>query len=214
MGTDFFDELGETLTRTAKELGERAELIYGTQKLRNKIASERRIIDKTMADLGNILYKSYTSGAELDENQRRLCEQIDQHFEEIEKCKESMANLRGKKICPSCKETVDRSVAFCPHCGASCPDPEPESATAEEDIVEDVADFAERAAEVAENFAEKTAEAAEDLAGKTAEAAEDLAGRAAGAAENFAEKAAEVVEDLAEKAERAADKMEETSEKE
>lgn len=203
MGTDFFDELGETLTRTAKELGERAELIYGTQKLRNKISSERRIIDKTMADLGNILYKSYTSGAELDENQRRLCEQIDQHFEEIEKCKESMANLRGKKICPSCKETVDRSVAFCPHCGASCPDPEPESATAEEDIVEDVADFAERAAEVAE-----------DLAGKTAEAAEDLAGRAAEAAENFAEKAAEVVEDLAEKAEKAADKMEETSEKE
>lgn len=168
MGTEFFDELGETLTRTAKGLGERAELIYETQKLRNKISSEDRVIDKIMADLGNILYKSYASGAELEENQRILCEQIDQHFEQIAKYKEAMANLRGRKICPSCQTAVDKTVSFCPHCGAACPTSE-----AEEDAG-DVVETPEETMEEAESAAEETAETVEEAEKAVeAEAAEE-----------------------------------------
>lgn len=58
-----------------------------------------------MADLGNILYKSYVSGAEPEENQKALCVQIDQHFEQIAKYKEALANLRaGKSVLPARKQ--------------------------------------------------------------------------------------------------------------
>ena len=42
MAKDFFGTLGETLTKTARELSGRAEEVYETQRLRNKISGEDR----------------------------------------------------------------------------------------------------------------------------------------------------------------------------
>ena len=50
MAKDFFGSLGETLTKTAKELSGRAEEVYETQRLKNKISGEERQIEKAMAD--------------------------------------------------------------------------------------------------------------------------------------------------------------------
>ncbi|MDO4337988.1 MAG: zinc ribbon domain-containing protein [Eubacteriales bacterium] len=124
MGTEFFDELGETITKTAKGLGERAELLYETQKLRGRISGEERMVHKTMEELGNILYKRYLKGEALDDEQRSLCEQIAMHKERILKYKDSLADMKGKKICPSCQRALDRDAAFCSYCGASCARPE------------------------------------------------------------------------------------------
>lgn len=135
MGTEFFDELGETITKTAKGLGERAEMLYEAQKLRNKISSEDRMIDKTMADLGNILYKRYLKGEVLGAKEMELCAQIDRHREEMWKYKDSLANMKGKKLCPACEKAVDKDAAFCSYCGAACPTPEPEE-EADNDAVE------------------------------------------------------------------------------
>ena len=48
MAKDFFEELGEAITKTAREIGGRAEVLYGTQKLKNKISGEERQIQKIM----------------------------------------------------------------------------------------------------------------------------------------------------------------------
>ena len=45
MAKDFFGSLGETLTKTAKELSGRAEEVYETQRLKNKISGEERQIE-------------------------------------------------------------------------------------------------------------------------------------------------------------------------
>lgn len=161
MGTDFFDELGETLSRTAREFGERAESLYETQKLRTKIAGEERAITKAMAELGKSLYRSYRNGRDLTEEQRAWCEQIDQHKEVIERFKAEMAGRKGKKICPSCGETVDLSVSFCPHCGAACTvqeqEEKTEDAAAEADI--DAKDPAESSEEKEEDTTDESAAA-------------------------------------------------------
>lgn len=142
MGTEFFDELGETITRTAKELGERAEMLYESQRIRNKLAGEERIIDKVMADLGNLIYKRYSDGETVDEELCVLCEEIDQHMQKIAEYKETMAGMRGQKICPSCQKAVDKDVSFCPYCGAACPNPEPEEAPEAEGDSEDAGEDA------------------------------------------------------------------------
>lgn len=151
MRTVFFDELGETLTKTAREFGVRAESLYETQKLRTKISGEERTINKLMADLGKTIYRAYAKGGDLTDEQKELCEKIAQHKEMIERCKAEMAGKKGKKICPSCKEAVDKAVAFCPYCGAACPTTEPEEAAG--DVAEESA--AEEAA--SEETAEETA---------------------------------------------------------
>lgn len=128
MAKDFFEELGEAITKTAREIGGRAEVLYGTQKLKNKISGEEGQIQKIMEELGKVLYRRYREGVPLDDLQRRLCEQIDQRMTRIEQYKEEMAGVRSKKVCPSCGTVVDQDAAFCHHCGAACTTKEKEEA--------------------------------------------------------------------------------------
>lgn len=126
MAKDFFGTLGETITKTARELSGRAEEVYETQRIRNRISGEKRQIEKAMADLGKIIYKRYKDGIPLDEEERTLCEQIDQRMEEIEKYKEQMNDVKGKRFCPSCGNPIGKYDAYCSACGAACPVQEPE----------------------------------------------------------------------------------------
>lgn len=148
MGTDFFDGIVKTFSKTAKELGKttkelgaRAEQTIETQKIRGKISGEERTIEKLKADLGDIIYKRHAEGEGIDGELSVICQEIDQHFLKIREFKDSAANLRGKKICPSCEREVDLSVSFCPYCGTPCPTPEPTESV--EDPVEEPVEASE-----------------------------------------------------------------------
>ena len=112
MAKDFFGSLGETLTKTAKELSGRAEEVYETQRLKNKISGEERQIEKAMADLGRIIYKRYKKEIPVDDAQKALCEQIDQRMEQIEKYKTDISELKvkNKRFCPSCGSPLAKDV--------------------------------------------------------------------------------------------------------
>ena len=141
MGTDLFDGIVKTFSKTTKELGARAEQTIETQKIRGKISGEERTIEKLKADLGDIIYKRHAEGEGIDGELSVICQEIDQHFLKIREFKDSAANLRGKKICPSCEREVDLSVSFCPYCGTPCPTPEPTESV--EDPVEEPVEASE-----------------------------------------------------------------------
>lgn len=148
MGTDFLDGIVKTFSKTTKELGKttkelgaRAEQTIETQKIRGKISGEERTIEKLKADLGDIIYKRHAEGEGIDGELSVICQEIDQHFVKIREFKDSAANLRGKKICPSCEREVDLSVSFCPYCGTPCPTPEPTESV--EDPVEEPVEASE-----------------------------------------------------------------------
>ena len=161
MSTDFFDGLVKTFSKTTRELGKttrelgaRAEQTIETQKIRNKIAGEERIIEKIKVDMGDIIYRRHEAGDGIDSELSSLCQEIDQHLLKIREFKDNAANLKGQKISPSCEREVDMSVSFCPYCGTPCPTPEPaenvegEAVQAEEETkTEDTADVQEKAAD-------------------------------------------------------------------
>ena len=128
MAKDFFGNLGQALSKTAKELSGRAEDVYETQRLKNKISAEERQIDKIMADLGKIVYQRYKEEVPVDDAQKALCEQIDQRMEQIEQLRTDINELkiRTRRICPSCGKEVEKNAAFCKFCGAACPTQEEE----------------------------------------------------------------------------------------
>lgn len=164
MAKDFFGSLGETLTKTAKELSGRAEEVYETQRLKNKISGEERQIEKAMADLGRIIYKRYKKEIPVDDAQKALCEQIDQRMEQIEKYKTDISELKvkNKRFCPSCGSPLAKDDAFCSQCGAACPTVEPEE-DAGDDVIEGTAEEVaeETATEETEETVEEAAEAEE-----------------------------------------------------
>lgn len=136
MGKDFFDGLGEAISKTARELSGRAENLYETQKIKNRISGEEKQVGKIMAELGRIVYKRYLEGVPVDDAQKILCEQIDQRMDRINHLKEGLAGVKGRKICPSCGSSVDGDAAFCSYCGAACPTRETEEDAG--DVVEDI----------------------------------------------------------------------------
>ena len=171
MGTDFFDGIVKTFSKTTKELGKttkelgaRAEQTIETQKIRGKISGEERKIEKLKADLGDIIYKRHAEGEGIDGELSVICQEIDQHFLKIREFKDSAANLRGKKICPSCEREVDLSVSFCPYCGTPCPTPEP---------TESVEDPVEEPVEASEEETDEKGEPAEAEAAQGSAKAEE-----------------------------------------
>lgn len=139
MGAVFFDGLGEALTKTAREIGERAEQIYEVQKLRNRISGEERMVDKILIDVGNLIYKRYESGEEMEPEITVLCEEVRQHIRKIREYKRQAAGMKGQKVCRSCGKAIDREVSYCPYCGTACTFEEAESETEEcaDDVIEE-----------------------------------------------------------------------------
>ena len=197
MAKDFFGNLGQALSKTAKELSGRAEDVYETQRLKNKISAEERQIDKIMADLGKIVYQRYKEEVPVDDAQKALCEQIDQRMEQIEQLRTDINELkiRTRRICPSCGKEVEKNAAFCKFCGAACPTQE------EEDTIDGTAEEVEeekKSEESAEEAAETEVETeAADIAEATEEPTADEAGEEVAGAEPE-EKADEAAEEITE----------------
>ena len=161
---NFWDDLGNTLTRKAKGLSSRAENLYEIQKIRNKLSAQERMTEKLMMDIGKLIYTRYEHGEAVDGEVGAICEEISQHMLEADHFRDAIAASKGEKFCPACHKAVMREASFCPYCGAACPTAELEEKATDviEQAEEELKDAAEaevtEAAEVTETV--KTEEAA------------------------------------------------------
>lgn len=140
MAKDFFNEMGESLSKTAQGLSERVSGMVEVQKLKSKIASEERQIQKIMMEIGKLVYDKYagnSDGSGLEEKFSSMCAAIREHHEVIDVLKGEAASRRGKKICPNCKKSVEKTVAFCPYCGTPVPSETPEEKKETAEVVFD-----------------------------------------------------------------------------
>lgn len=151
MAKDFFGSLTDTFAKAAKDLTGRAETIYETQKLKNKISGEKQQIEKAMADLGRIVYRRYQEGISVEEAEDAICVQIDERYQQIKRLKKEAEELKEQRICPDCGSIVGKNDAFCSKCGARCPVPEEE-----DDNIVDMEEPVEEASEKAEEPMEET----------------------------------------------------------
>lgn len=151
MAKDFFGSLTDTFAKAAKDLTGRAETIYETQKLKNKISGEKQQIEKAMADLGRIVYRRYQEGISVEEAENEICVQIDERYQQIKRLKKEAEELKEQRVCPNCGSIVGKNDAFCSKCGASCLVPEEE-----DDNIVDMEEPVEEASEEAEEPTEET----------------------------------------------------------
>lgn len=161
---NFWDDLGNTLTRKAKGLSSRAENLYEIQKIRNKLSAQERMTEKLMMDIGKLIYTRYEHGEAVDGEVGAICEEISQHMLEADHFRDAIAASKGEKFCPACHKAVMREASFCPYCGAACPTAELEEKATDviEQAEEELKDAAEAEVTEAEEVIEtvKTEEAA------------------------------------------------------
>lgn len=121
MGKDrIFEELGETLGRTAKMIGEKADDLVELQKFYSRSAGEKRQIKKSLEDLGDLIYHRHVKGETMDLEVEELCDKITGHKVMLARYEEEIARRKGYKICPACGRSIDRAASYCSYCGAHC----------------------------------------------------------------------------------------------
>ena len=174
---NFWDDLGNTLTRKAKGLSSRAENLYEIQKIRNKLSAQERMTEKLMMDIGKLIYTRYEHGEAVDGEVGAICEEISQHMLEADHFRDAIAASKGEKFCPACHKAVMREASFCPYCGAACPTAELEEKATDviEQAEEELKDAAEAETTEAEEVTEteKTEEAAPEA--EVSEETEEIA---------------------------------------
>lgn len=166
---DFFEDLGNTLKKTAETVEKKTNDFISVQKLRSRISSCERKTERNFRDLGEIVFGRFVDGECMDGETAAICDEILELQKELALYREQLAARRGLCICPACGAHVPKEAAFCMHCGAPIPKTEEtkeeEPAAAEEpadDDKEQTEESREEPAEASEAAEEETKEEREE----------------------------------------------------
>ncbi len=121
---DFFEDLGNTLKKTAETVEKKTNEFIGIQKLRSRITACERKTERDFRDLGEIVFRRFVDGEAMDGEISDICDEILELQKELAGYRERLAAKRGQSICPACGAHIPKEAAFCMHCGAPIPMPE------------------------------------------------------------------------------------------
>lgn len=124
--TDYFEELGKTISDAAEAVGKKTEVFIKVQKIRGKIHGAKRSVEKNYKDLGEIIFCRYSAGESVDEELAIICEEISQINANLAELREELAGCHGCRICPTCEVEVPAEADFCMKCGSPIPDVPPQ----------------------------------------------------------------------------------------
>lgn len=122
---DFYNSLKSNLENFSNALAETADVVV--QKTEDgievqKIKSQIRVLERNNArdyqEIGKIIYDRFEKGELDDETIEKICENIKEREDSIEKQIKQMESVKGVSICRGCQEPVAVNAVYCPKCGA------------------------------------------------------------------------------------------------
>ena len=135
MSEDFFGDLGQSISKVTQTAVRKTGSFFESTKISSSLTTEQKQIEKLYSRIGEAVVRKTKSGAEIIEDQEVLeyIGQVRRHLDAVLELKQSLAGVKGMRLCISCQELVSPKMAFCPYCGAPLPiEDEPEEEPAEE----------------------------------------------------------------------------------
>lgn len=181
MSEDFLNSLRQTITETAGAVGKKTEDLVEIQKLRGKLRSVSRAIDLDYRKLGEIIFRRFAEGEQMDEELAELCDGILELRRQAASYKEELADRKGQNICSACGAPNPQNAVFCMKCGTILPvrEEEKEDTPVQEQTVQEAQEEVWEActeptddSEEKEEFADHL-ENTEETAGEEQETAEE-----------------------------------------
>lgn len=117
MRDDFFESLMQTVSDTAEVVGKKTEDLVASQKIKTKICTAERSLEKKYKELGEKSYQRFMEGDEVDQEIADICEAITAGRAVVSTLKDELAGKRGQCICPACGNSNPISAVFCMRCG-------------------------------------------------------------------------------------------------
>ncbi len=107
-------KVGDTIVDTSKNLKDATMTTIDTAPMSMKLREKESYLEKQYFELGVLYYEKHVHDEEPEYEQIKRITEV---LEEIKELKGEIAEKKGKEVCPSCGEYVDKGVRFCPHCG-------------------------------------------------------------------------------------------------
>ncbi len=116
---DFFDKIGKKATEAYKITADKTGKIAKETKLKLKMSELKSTIEDIYEDIGKKVYEKHVKKEEISkEDVLEECNKIDEISNEIEEIRKECLKLKDKKQCTSCFKEIDKTMKFCPECGA------------------------------------------------------------------------------------------------
>ena len=114
---DWFERIKGTVKKTADIAYEKSSQAVEITKINFKISEIESEVKKAYTELGTKLYSEYKNGAEINEELKLICEEIDKKADCLEEYKNQIEEIKEIKICKNCGEKNVCEANYCQKCG-------------------------------------------------------------------------------------------------
>ena len=130
---DFFDKIGEKVSKTYNVASEKTANFAKETKLKIEISENKDKINEEYKNIGKKLYEKYIDKRDEDVAMNFIEEfkKIDALNEAIKSYENEILDLKDKTKCEKCGEEFEENYEFCPKCGAKNAKGSPEVIEAE-----------------------------------------------------------------------------------
>lgn len=132
------DKILGKFTKTTKEAIKKSGDAVGFTKLRLAVSNDKTKIKDLKTQIGELVYNAYIGSDAESEDIEKICSEIKDLNDEIERMENEIAQIRNLIRCSKCGTNNESSSAFCKKCGAELKCDEVEESKA--DIVADAND--------------------------------------------------------------------------
>ena len=117
---DFFEKLGKKASEAYKVTAEKTSKLTKEAKLKLKNNENKAAIDELYIEIGKKVYEKHVRNEKIDikKELEKECTKIDVLAAEIETNLNECYELKNKVKCNNCSTLVEKTVKFCPECGA------------------------------------------------------------------------------------------------
>lgn len=130
----FFENLGKNIAGAAQAAAKKSSEMVGVTKLNMNINSEEDKIKVLTVEIGKMVIEKFKSGETLSPDLAEKCTAISEIEETIKELREKIREVKNIRICDSCGAELERTITFCPKCGAKQPEVVPPAPEAPKEI--------------------------------------------------------------------------------
>lgn len=130
----FFENLGKNIAGAAQAAAKKSSEIVGVTKLNMNINSEEDKIKVLTAEIGKIVLEKCKAGETFDPELAEKCTAISEIEETIKTLRGKIHEVKNIRVCENCGAELERTITFCPKCGAKQPEIVPPAAEAPKGI--------------------------------------------------------------------------------
>ncbi len=117
MDKEFFDNAVDKAKDMLDVAKRKTDEVIAIEKLRYTVSSLKAKLSSDYKNLGMLYYEAQNGNEKLSDNIAAAVENINQKKNLIKKTEAQIADIKNKRICPSCKASVEKDAMYCSVCG-------------------------------------------------------------------------------------------------